>query len=98
MMTDRRMDEMIGYLLRAGVLIAAALVLAGGAWYLASGGPAGDPRAPKLIWGGLLVLVATPVARVAFSLAAFALQRDRAYVVITSIVLAVLVYSLVEWR
>jgi uncharacterized membrane protein len=41
-----------------------------------------------------LLLVATPVARVIFSVAAFALQRDRTYVVITLIVLAVLGYSL----
>jgi uncharacterized membrane protein len=45
--------------------------------------------------GKLLILVATPVARAAFSLAAFAIQRDRAYLAITLIVLAVLVYSLI---
>ena len=44
---------------------------------------------------GLLLLIATPVARVAFTLVAFALQGDRKYVVITSIVLALLVYALV---
>ncbi|HEV8446530.1 MAG TPA: DUF1634 domain-containing protein [Gemmatimonadaceae bacterium] len=43
---------------------------------------------------GLLLLIATPVARVAFTLVAFALQRDRKYVVITSIVLSLLVYAL----
>ena len=43
---------------------------------------------------GLLVLIATPIARVAFSLVAFALQRDRIYVIVTLIVLAVLLYSL----
>ena len=50
------------------------------------------PRA--LIQLGLLLLMATPVARVAFSVFAFALQRDRTYTVVTLIVLAVLVYSL----
>jgi uncharacterized membrane protein len=49
---------------------------------------------PGLIQLGLLVLLATPVARVAFSVLAFALQRDRTYVVVTSIVLAILLYSL----
>jgi uncharacterized membrane protein len=44
---------------------------------------------------GLLLLIATPIARVCFSLVAFVLQRDRLYVVITSIVLAVLLFSLV---
>lgn len=43
---------------------------------------------------GLLLLIATPVARVALSLTAFALQRDRTYVVVTGIVLALLLYSL----
>ena len=43
---------------------------------------------------GLLFLIATPLARVVFSVAAFTLQRDPTYVIITLIVLAVLVYSL----
>ena len=47
-----------------------------------------------IIQFGLLLLIATPVARVAFSLLAFALQRDRTYVVVTLIVLSVLLYSL----
>ncbi len=47
-----------------------------------------------IIQFGLLLLIATPVARVAFSLLAFALQRDRTYVVVTLIVLTVLLYSL----
>ena len=47
-----------------------------------------------LIQVGLLILVATPVARVAFSLYAFARQRDGAYVLITLVVLTVLVLSL----
>lgn len=44
---------------------------------------------------GLVLLIATPVARVALTLVAFAFQRDRAYVIITAIVLALLVYGLV---
>ena len=47
-----------------------------------------------IIQFGLLLLVATPVARVAFSILAFALQGDRTYVIITLIVLGVLLYSL----
>lgn len=43
---------------------------------------------------GLLLLIATPVARVAMSLVAFILQRDRVYIVVTSIVLALLIFSL----
>ncbi len=43
---------------------------------------------------GLLLLIATPVARVAFSAVAFAMERDYMYVFITLVVLAVLMYSL----
>jgi len=48
----------------------------------------------RMIQLGLLLLIATPVARVAFSVVAFALERDRTYVAITLIVLAVLIFSL----
>ena len=43
---------------------------------------------------GLLLLIATPVARVVFSIFAFAVQRDWLYVVVTVIVLGVLIFSL----
>ncbi len=43
---------------------------------------------------GLLLLIATPVARVIFSAFAFARERDYLYVAFTLIVLAVLLYSL----
>ena len=43
---------------------------------------------------GLLVLIATPVARVILAFFAFALQRDRKYVVVCLIVLTVLIFSL----
>jgi len=43
---------------------------------------------------GLLLLILTPMARVAFSLAGFALEHDRTYVVLTSVVLVILIYSL----
>jgi uncharacterized membrane protein len=43
---------------------------------------------------GLLLLIATPVARVAFSIFGFAAERDRMYVVFTVIVFCVLLYSL----
>jgi len=43
---------------------------------------------------GLLLLIATPIARVTFSAFAFAKEGDRMYVLFTLIVLAVLLYSL----
>jgi Predicted membrane protein len=52
-------------------------------------------RSESIVQLGLLLLVATPVARVACTLVAFIFQRDRTYVVVTTIVLAVLLYGLV---
>jgi uncharacterized membrane protein len=116
--TDERVERVIGTLLRWGVILAAAVVLAGGVMYLAHYGSTipdyrvfrGEPsdlrnvsgivtdavswHTSGLIMFGLLLLIATPVARVAFSVVAFALQRDRTYVVVTLIVLAALLYGL----
>lgn len=55
---------------------------------------AGDCRA--IIQLGLLFLIATPVARVAFSAVAFARERDLTYVAATLIVLAILLVSLLR--
>ena len=116
--TDQRVENIVAALLRAGVLVAATVVAAGGIVFLVRHGRAmpqysrfmGEPleyrtvsgiiagtglfRGRNLIQLGLLILIATPVARVAFSVIAFALERDRLYVVITLIVLAVLLFSL----
>jgi uncharacterized membrane protein len=115
---DTRAEQVMGNLLRAGVLLAAAVVLAGGILYLARYGAESadyhefDAEPANLCnpWGilveasqlhsrgiiqlGILLLIATPVARVVFSVFLFAWQRDRVYVVVTLIVLAVLLYGL----
>ncbi|WP_414859199.1 DUF1634 domain-containing protein [Nostoc sp. KVJ3] len=44
---------------------------------------------------GLLLLIATPVMRVVFSLLAFVRLKDYTYVIVTLIVLAGLIYSLI---
>jgi uncharacterized membrane protein len=49
-----------------------------------------------LIQLGLLLLIATPVARVVFAVIGFALERDRLYVVVSAIVLAILIVSLLH--
>ncbi len=51
-------------------------------------------HAPGVIQIGLLLLIATPIARVAFSLFAFALQRDRTYVIVSLVVFAAPIYAL----
>jgi uncharacterized membrane protein len=48
-----------------------------------------------IIQFGLLLLIATPIVRVAFSMVGFAIERDRMYVGFTLIVFAVLIYSMV---
>ena len=116
--TDEQLEQVMGNLLRAGVLLAAAVVLLGAAVYLARHGtePAdhcafhGEPedlrsplgivrdalalRGRGLIQLGVLLLIATPVARVVFSAWAFARQRDWTYVLVTLFVLAVLSFGL----
>ncbi len=52
-----------------------------------------DPA--SIVMLGLATLIATPFARVAVSIVAFALERDWRYVIITALVLAVLVMGLV---
>lgn len=42
---------------------------------------------------GLIVLIATPIVRVVASLIAFAMERDRLYVALTGVVLAILLAS-----
>jgi uncharacterized membrane protein len=51
-----------------------------------------QPRA--IVQFGLVLLIATPIVRVAFCLVGFARQRDKLYIGISSIVLVVLIYSL----
>jgi len=115
---DERVDQLLGNLLRVGVIIATIVAVTGGVLFLARHGlePAGhrvfhgEPVELRSVGGivraalafhtdaivqlGLVLLIATPVARVAMSLVAFILQRDRVYIVVTSIVLALLIFSL----
>lgn len=51
-------------------------------------------RGRGIIQFGILLLIATPILRVAFSLVAFALERDKLYVVVTALVLAALLFGL----
>lgn len=52
-------------------------------------------RARSIIQFGILLLIATPIARVAFSLVAFLFERDQVYVAVTAVVLAILLFSLI---
>ncbi|MGH7626024.1 MAG: DUF1634 domain-containing protein [Gemmatimonadaceae bacterium] len=115
---EERVEQMVGNLLRAGVLIAAFVAFAGGVAFLAHHGasvPAyhvfrGESAMLSTLGGvlhgvaafdtaaivqlGIVLLIATPVARVLLTLIAFALRRDWMYVVISAIVLGALMFSL----
>jgi uncharacterized membrane protein len=50
--------------------------------------------APSIIVLGLLVLIATPVARVGMCIVGFLFERDNLYVLVSAVVLVILLYSL----
>lgn len=54
-----------------------------------------EGRGQSIVMIGILVLIATPVIRVATSIVLFAAERDVAYVAMTSIVLLLLILSFV---
>ena len=57
-----------------------------------------DGSGASIIALGLLVLIATPIARVVFAIIGFAREHDSLYTVVSLIVLAILVFSLVHGR
>lgn len=58
-------------------------------------GGAEQARGQALITLGLLLLIATPVARVALSIGIFTIERDHLYTSITAIVLILLLLSFI---
>jgi len=91
-MTEGRLERTIGRVLRTGVAISSVclgigLVLSA----LAMGGRATD----ILLDVGIIVLLATPVARVVVSIVEYISERDWAFVALTAIVLAELAASAV---
>jgi uncharacterized membrane protein len=101
------LERSIAGLLRFGVNAAGITVLAGALLFLAAhGGDRADfhsfhatPAAWSLDGRGLMqlgiaILIATPVARVAWTAAAFARARNVRFFAITAAVLAVLIYSM----
>ena len=53
-----------------------------------------EQRSDALVQLGILLLIAVPIVRVACTLVAFLLQRDKVYVAITMLVLGLLMYGL----
>ncbi|SDZ94531.1 DUF1634 domain-containing protein [Pedobacter hartonius] len=117
-MNDYDMEQLIGQVLRYGVLISGSIAIIGGIWYLYqqgsgtpnyttfNGEPAGytsltgilkglaQGSASEIIQLGVLILIATPIIRIFFSLVSFIIEKDRLYIVITSIVLFIILFSM----
>lgn len=115
---EERFARCLGLVLRAGVVLSAALVAGGGVLYLLQhGGVAPDYRIFRLeprelrsmrsivedvdphsgrglIQLGVLMLIATPIARVVFAALGFLAQRDWLYAGVSLLVLLLLAYSL----
>src|SRR5215470_17895340 len=119
-MTDEKLEQIIGNLLRSGVLLSAAIVLFSGIFFLVQrhadavnyrtfhleGGnlrtltgifrSAIRLRADAMIQLGLVLLIATPIARVALAALGFYFQRDSLYLGISLLVLTILLFSIVR--
>jgi uncharacterized membrane protein len=119
-MDDRRLENIIADLLRAGVLMSAAIVTAGGIFYLlahhavhvnyhhfVAGGDeirtvrgvissAAHLNSQGWIEAGLLLLILTPVMRVAMAVIGFSLEGDRLYAAVSLVVLAILISTLIH--
>jgi uncharacterized membrane protein YfcA/uncharacterized membrane protein len=104
----RQAEGAISTVLRGGVLLSAAIIVLGLILHIVRGGSAafphtlagvvqsvlhGDPLG--IIVLGLVVLLLTPVLRVAVSILAFAAEKDRRYVAITTLVLVILLISII---
>lgn len=102
----KRDEVVVSAALRAGVAIAAAFSLIGAVLYFSTGAPTANYEVFRpasvhpglsglgLMAVGVLVLLATPIFRVALLIVVFAREHDRLYTVVSAIVLAVLIIGL----
>lgn len=112
------MQQLIGQVLRYGVLLSGIVAIIGGILYLFqkgsgmpdyvhfNGEPAGYTSLTGIIKGlasgssteviqlGVVILIATPIIRIIFSLISFVLEKDKLYVLITAIVLFIILFSM----
>jgi uncharacterized membrane protein len=115
---DYDIEQLIGQVLRYGVVLSGSVAIIGGIWYLFQQGTAmphyttfnGEPAgftsltgiikglqhgsATEIIQLGVVILIATPIIRIVFSLVSFILEKDKLYVLITFIVLAIILFSM----
>ena len=115
------MELWISHVLRWGVVLAAVVVMIGGAVFLAAGPAPRDPhslhalihheyvnrsslsakvtglkhvRGLAIVDVGLMLLILTPVVRVAMTFVLFFKQRDWLYTIVTAAVLAILLLGI----
>ena len=87
---DRQMEDAIGRILRIGVTTSSTSLAIGLVLRLSTG----ESRAVDLLLtAGLVILMATPGARVVISVVEYMLERDWFFVAMTSIVLLELLAS-----
>jgi uncharacterized membrane protein len=115
---DKDIEQIMGSLLRYGVLASMVVVFTGAVLYLLQHGQEapsyrqfqGEPKRlteVKQVWQtamqgrgrsiiqlGLFILIATPIARIVFSVIGYVLEKDYLYILITLVVLSVILYSL----
>ncbi len=84
------LERLIGVVLRTGVMVSSACLVAG---LLLSLGAGAGPAASFLLNAGIVVLLATPVARVIVSTVQYVSERDWRFATLTFIVLLELVAS-----
>ena len=119
---DKDMQVIIGWILRAGVVISMAFVFIGGIFFIYRHGHSipdyskfkGIPqfitsfdgiingilhlKGQAIIQFGIVLLIATPVIRVAFSAVGFLMEKDYLYTAITFVVLLIILASMFGGR
>ena len=81
---DARLEQIIRRILRVGVTVSSVLLAIG---LVSSFIAPGAPASALLLTMGLMILMATPVTRVAASVIEYAVERDWLFVALTGIVL-----------
>jgi uncharacterized membrane protein len=81
---DVRLETRLGWILRSGVIASSVILIAG---LILSFTPAPAFVGAGLLRAGLVVLLATPIARVVASALSYFLSRDWLFVGLTSVVL-----------
>jgi uncharacterized membrane protein len=88
-MPAARLERIIGTVLRVGVNTSTVCLACGVALFFLSG----SPIASILLQAGIVILFATPVARVVVSIVQYAGERDWTFTTLTAIVLVELLAS-----